>query len=134
MTGPRDRSQEDCEALAPATLDTKVIISTLSSVIEPFEPSAIDENVFSDHKSQKDVKQAYNIFIEHLQAVEIDFMMEAEELENAANEAKRVSEERAFLSISRAKDLEHEIGKIHETINKFQARINSEYDTIILKI
>ena len=107
MTGPRDRSQEDCEALAPATVNTKAIISTLSSVIEPFEPSAIDETVFSEHSSQKDVKQMYNIFIEHLQAVEIDFMMEAEKLDDAANEARRVSEEWAFLSISRARDLEH---------------------------
>ena len=81
--------------LAPEALNTKDFIAALTAEIEPFETSAINEDVFSEHNTQKDVKQLYINFIDQIQAIEGDFLVEAEELGGLAKEAKETMDERA---------------------------------------
>ena len=100
MTIARDRTQEVCEDLAPDALNTKDLIAALTAEIEPFETSAITETVFSEHNTQKEVKQQFNNFIEQILAIEGDFLDEANKLEGLAKEARDITEERAFLSIA----------------------------------
>ena len=98
MTGGRDRAQETCDGVRPTPLNTKDQISNLTNEIEHFTRTGIDNGVFSEHASQKVIKESYNLFIEQIWQLEGDFLEEATDLEDPVQAAKDVVDKRAFLS------------------------------------